>query len=385
MAPGSYEATVTVAPTGATELRIPVTLTIQSQAQLTLSQTAFTVNYMQGSPAPGALTVGLTSSGTPINFTAAATSTGNWLSVTPTTGTTGAAGAAATNLSITANPTGLTPATYTGTVTVTGTNASNPAQTVNVTLVVTAAAPPAIRSVENAARNETTLVAPGLIMAIKGTNLGPATGVSGTITGGVYDTTLSEVRVLFDGQPAPILFARQDQINTVAPYFVFGRTSTRVQVEYRGVRSDAIQYVVVDSAPGIFTQDSTGRGLGSILNQNNTVNAANNPSRRGEIVAIYATGEGNVRPTGTDGKITTGSVDSLPRPTLPVVVRINGQAIPAENVTYAGSAPGLVAGSFQVNARIPDTLNITGPTQVSIEVQVGTATSQPGVTVAVIP
>jgi uncharacterized protein (TIGR03437 family) len=222
-------------------------------------------------------------------------------------------------------------------------------------------------------------------MAIKGTNLGPATGVSGTITGGVYDTTLSEVRVLFDGQPAPILFARQDQINTVAPYFVFGRTSTRVQVEYRGVRSDAIQYVVVDSAPGIFTQDSTGRGLGSILNQNNTVNAANNPSRRGEIVAIYATGEGNVRPTGTDGKITTGSVDSLPRPTLPVVVRINGQAIPAENVTYAGSAPGLVAGSFQVNARIPDTLNITGPTQVPIEVQVGTATSQPGVTVAVIP
>ena len=30
-----------------------------------------------------------------------------------------------------------------------------------------------------------------------------------------------------------MLFARQDQVNTVAPYFLFGRTSTRVQISYR--------------------------------------------------------------------------------------------------------------------------------------------------------
>ena len=67
-----------ISPTGATEVRIPVVLTI-SNAQLTLTQSAFTVNHIQGAPAPANLTVGLTSSNTPIAFTAAATSTGNWL------------------------------------------------------------------------------------------------------------------------------------------------------------------------------------------------------------------------------------------------------------------------------------------------------------------
>jgi hypothetical protein len=258
LAPGVYDSAVTILPPGANALSIPVKLTVTSQATLTLSQTALTVNYTQGTPAPAALTVGLTSSGTPINFTAVAASTGGWLAVTPASGATGASGAAATNLSITATPTGLTPGTYTGTVTVTGTNASNPPQVITVTLVVTAPAPALIRTVENAARNETTLISPGLILAIKGTNLGPATGVSGVVANGAFGTTLSEVRVLFDGAPAPLLFVRQDQVNTVAPYFLFGRTSTRLQVEYRGLRSEPVEYRVVDTAPGIFTQDATG-------------------------------------------------------------------------------------------------------------------------------
>lgn len=383
--PGVYDSSITILPPGANALTIPVKLTVASAAQLNVSPAALTVNYTQGTPAPAAQTIALTSSGAVINFTAAATSTGNWLAVTPASGATGASGAPATNLSVAVTPTGLTPGTYTGTVTITAANASNSPQTITVTLTVSAQAAAVIRSIENAARNETTLAAPGLIIAIKGSNLGPATGVSGTITNGVYDTTLSEARVLFDGIPAPMLYARQDQINTVAPYSLFGRTSTRVQVEYRGLRSDPIEYRVVDTAPGIFTQDSTGRGAGSILNQNNSVNTANNPARRGEIIAIYATGEGNVRPAGSDGRVTTGPVESIPRPTAPVSVRINGVQVPAENITYAGSAPGIVAGGLQVNVRIPADLNITAATQAPIEIQVGSAASQSGVTVAIIP
>ncbi|HYI96656.1 MAG TPA: hypothetical protein VEX68_24155, partial [Bryobacteraceae bacterium] len=383
--PGVYDSSVTILPPGANALSIPVKLTVTSQATLTLSQTALNIAYTQGSPAPAAQTVGLTSSGTPINFSAVAASTGNWLAVAPASGTTGATGTPATNLSITANPTGLTPGTHTGTVTITGANASNPPQAITVTLVVSAPTPAVIRTVENAARNESTQLAPGLIIAIKGSNLGPATGVSGVITNGAYETTLSEVRVFFDGIAAPILFARQDQVNTVAPYALFGRTSTRIQVEYRGIRSEGVQYNVVDTAPGIFTQDGTGRGLGSILNQNNTVNTTNNPARRGEVIAIYATGEGNVRPSGADGRLVTGTLETLPRPTAQVSVRINGVQIPAANITYAGSAPGLVAGALQVNVRIPETLNITAATQAPVEIQVGSSASQPGATVALIP
>ena len=115
------------------------------------------------------------------------------------------------------------------------------------------------------------------------------------------------------------------------------------------------------------------------------MNTANNPARRGEVIAIYATGEGNVRPSGQDGRLVTGTLETLPRPTAPVSVRINGVQIPAANITYAGSAPGLVAGALQVNVRIPETLNITAATQAAIEIQVGTSASQPGATVALIP
>ena len=245
LAAGRHETVLRISPTGATEVSIPVTLTI-ANGQLNLSQAAFNVTHIQGTAAPANLTLGVTSSGTPITLTAAATSTGNWLSVTPTTATTGNAGAANTNLTLAINPTGLAAGTHTGTVTITSPGATNSPQTVTVTLVVSAQATPVIGSVENAARNEQTLIAPGLFLAIKGTNLGPATAVGGTVTNGAYGTTAGEARVLFDGIAAPITYASATQLNVVAPYSLFGRTSTRVQVENRGVRSDAVEYRVVD-------------------------------------------------------------------------------------------------------------------------------------------
>jgi len=67
----------------------------------------------------------------------------------------------------------------------------------------------------------------------------------------------------------------------------------------------------------------------------------------------------------------------LPRPIRAVTVLVDGQ--PAE-VQYAGAAPGQVAGLMQVNVRIPAGVS-TG--EVPIEIQVGDAKSQPGMTIAV--
>jgi uncharacterized protein (TIGR03437 family) len=64
--------------------------------------------------------------------------------------------------------------------------------------------------------------------------------------------------------------------------------------------------------------------------------------------------------------------------TAPVIVRIGGREA---EVLYVGSAPGLIQGGVQINARIaPDAA--TG-TNVPVEVQIGGATSQSGVTMAV--
>jgi uncharacterized protein (TIGR03437 family) len=121
------------------------------------------------------------------------------------------------------------------------------------------------------------------------------------------------------------------------------------------------------------------------LNQNLTVNTVSNPARRGEVIVLYATGEGRLRPSPVDGAITTGTVENLPRPVVPVTVKINGQDVPAADIFYAGSAPGIIAGVMQVNVRISPSLNITAPSQVPVEISVGGQPSQSGVTVAVIP
>ena len=49
---------------------------------------------------------------------------------------------------------------------------------------------------------------------------------------------------------------------------------------------------------------------------------------------------------------------------------------------YAGAAPGLVAGVFQINVRIPEGVE---PGPQPVVVQIGTASSSPEVTVAVQP
>jgi uncharacterized protein (TIGR03437 family) len=179
---------------------------------------------------------------------------------------------------------------------------------------------------------------------------------------------------MFDGVPAPLLFVRNDQINAIAPYAIFGKASTQITVQYSGSTSDPLGLRVTDAAPGIFTVDSSGKGAGAIVNQDGSINGPTHPAAAGTIVSIYATGEGQTNPAGQDGRVIS---TDLRKPLLPVSARIGGVSA---TVTYAGSAPGLVSGAFQVNVQIPTGLG-SGP--VSLDLQVGTAVSPSGVTVSV--
>jgi uncharacterized protein (TIGR03437 family) len=163
-------------------------------------------------------------------------------------------------------------------------------------------------------------------------------------------------------------------VNTIVPYAVAGRSAVNLQIEYLGVRSDPVPLAVSQAAPGIFTF-AGGIGQGAILNQDFTINSAQNPADRDSVIQIFATGDGVTNPPGQDGLIAT---DVLPRPVLPVQVFIGG--LPAD-VLYAGGAPTLVAGVIQVNARIPAGVTV-GPA-VPIVLFVGSFRSQQNVTVAV--
>jgi uncharacterized protein (TIGR03437 family) len=135
---------------------------------------------------------------------------------------------------------------------------------------------------------------------------------------------------------------------------------------------------LASTAPGLFAQNASGSGPGAILNQDNSLNGPSHPAAKGSIVQVYLTGEGQTNPPGVTGRITpVGQVGDLPHLVLPIQVWINGQQVP---YTYAGEAPGMVAGVMQLNAQIPP-YAASGP--LAIQVRVGGYWSQNGITVSV--
>lgn len=229
----------------------------------------------------------------------------------------------------------------------------------------------------NAASYEYGGLAPGQIIAIFGTGLGPETPQLLQLDGsGKVKTELGDTRILFDGEPAPLVSVQAGQAGAVVPYSVAGRASTIMQVERQGVATQALQFPVAASAPGIFAADMSGRGPGAILNEDGvTLNSPQNPAPRGSIVVLYATGAGQTIPPGVSGSV---PVSALPKPELPVYVTIGGASA---EVLYAGAAPYFVSGALQVNVRVPR--NIDPGDYVPVVLTVGKNSSLPAVTLAV--
>jgi uncharacterized protein (TIGR03437 family) len=219
-------------------------------------------------------------------------------------------------------------------------------------------------------------VAPGELLSVFGKDLGPARALAAVLdeTGGIA-VDVGKVRVTFDGIPAPLLVVSNSQINLAAPFALTGRGSAQIQVHYEGISSAPVSVPVAGAAPGLFTLNGRGVGPGAVLNQDGRVNSAANPARPGSIIILYGTGAGQTEPEGFDGRL---AVAPYARPRAFVVVRVAG--IEAE-VLYAGVAPGLVEGTIQVNARMAATVG-AGDT-VPVQMQVGNAVSQAGVTIAV--
>jgi uncharacterized protein (TIGR03437 family) len=335
--------------------------------------------YQVGGANPSPATVNVSGGGQILGFTAQVTSESNWLSVSPTSGTTPATGTAA--LTVTAAPGNLGAGSYSGTILVSGTGAATGSASVTVSLTVTAALP-TIKGVTNAASYATGAVSPGELVTLFGTAIGPATAADATTdpSTGKLSTTIGGVQVLFNGISAPMIYASSTQVSAVVPYEMAPVASPSVWIKYAGQTSNAFQLTSTTTAPGLFTQNASGSGPGSILNQDNSVNGPGNRAVKGSIVQVYLTGEGATSPPSVTGAITTATLvppQVTPAPLLAVGVTISGQ--PALYV-YAGEAPGLVAGMMQLNVQIPAN-GASG--ELPILVSVGGNTSQNGVTVSV--
>ena len=95
----------------------------------------------------------------------------------------------------------------------------------------------------------------------------------------------------------------------------------------------------------------------------------------GSAISLYLTGAGQTNPGGADGKPGTGPSAG---PVLPVTATIGGKTA---TVQYAGSAQALVDGVVQVNVIVP--AGVTAGAAVPVTLQVGSNSTQPGVTIAV--
>ena len=351
-------------------LSVPVSIRVADAPGPGTSPEPINLTYSLGAPSPASRTIAVENGGRPATFTVAVTTESGvpWLRATPTSGS------APGSVLVSIDSSRLTTGRHTGSVAITTTNGSTQTRTYPVVLTVNIPAA-SIQSVLHAATMNPTTVAPGQLISITGSGLGPAAGVAARPTAaGAYDTRLGDTRVLFDGNPAPVLYARHDQINAIVPYSVHGRLSTRINVDVAGNWSLPVEVRVVDAAPGIFTATGTARGPAAAVNADFTTNSATNPAPRGSVISVFGTGEGQTDPAGQDGRVIA---TDLRRPLLPVTATIGGR--PAD-VLYAGSAAMQVSGIFQINIRVPDDIE---PGAVPLEVRVGGVASQSGVTIVV--
>lgn len=218
-------------------------------------------------------------------------------------------------------------------------------------------------------------VAPGQVVVLYGEKLGPSALASLELDSvGRVATQLVGMRVFFDEFPAPVIYSSANQVSVVVPYGTAGRRMVSVQVEYQGRKSNAIALPVSFSNPAIFSQNLTGKGPGAVLNQDNTLNTAENPAPQGSVIQVYGTGEGITSPAGVDGQV---NGERPPQPTQAVTATIDGQNAV---IAYRGGAPFAISGLFQVNMTVPTGIRSGA---VPIQIRVGTATSPSDVTVFV--
>ncbi len=223
-----------------------------------------------------------------------------------------------------------------------------------------------IKQVANAASGSGKVIVPQMLVSIYGSNLADQI-VAAPITS--FPTTLGATSVTFNGIPAPLLYVSPGQINAQVPGGVQGSASADVVVQTTVGASAAFPVAVTPmglsdastpsfgSAPGIFTQGSSGCGQAAALNIHadgsstpNTPQSSFDPQQDLGF-AIYLTGLGYF----------AGRTDALPYTfnapdnrntqfgvTVGAVPGV-GHASTNLSTSYAGPAPGLI-GVDQVNA-----------------------------------
>ena len=189
---------------------------------------------------------------------------------------------------------------------------------------------------------------------------------------GAVSTQIGETRILFDGEPAPIIYSIANQASCFVPFSVEGKQFVEMVVEYQGVASPAVRLAVLPAKPALLTSDQSGGGIGAILNADNSYNVQR-PATPGEIIQIFGIGGGQTTPPSVGGRLQSGRRGIQPADSGVRRWRRDRTGI-RRSGAYAGRGrfPGL-------NLRLPENV---GSGQIPISIYFGEELhTQPGVTV----
>jgi uncharacterized protein (TIGR03437 family) len=201
-------------------------------------------------------------------------------------------------------------------------------------------------------------IGPGELIDIFGTQLATESAVAQPGPKGELPTQLAGIQVLIGitfpsgptvSEPIPLISVSPNQIRAAVPYdrapgdYVFrilrlGQATPMYGIEIAPARS------------GVFTADGSGTGLAAAVNEDGTPNGQDNPAVRGSVISLYATGLGAVSPPAHGGTVNPVAPPwLLPAEHFDVYISSTEKL----DVLWAGAAPGLAPGVYQVNVRVP--------------------------------
>ena len=154
-------------------------------------------------------------------------------------------------------------------------------------------------------------VAPGQLLTIFGTGIGPASPAVYDPNAGSPPVTLGGASVTVNGLAAPMLYAAAGQINFIAPFGMGGQAAVLLKLTSPGGVTAQRSLAATAINPGLLTLGNTGypvcqsKGLlnstsAAVYNEDGSLNGCEHPAAAGSRVAVVLNGSGLPAPAITD-------------------------------------------------------------------------------------
>jgi uncharacterized protein (TIGR03437 family) len=204
-----------------------------------------------------------------------------------------------------------------------------------------------------AERNTSPGLAPGELVSIQGTNVGPAASIVAAYdANGRLPLTLGGTAVRFNGLDAPIVSVANQEVIAQVPFGLTTDGTVKVELVQNGAAANRVELPSLGLEPQVLQSapDNTGASYALALNADGSLNTADHPAAGGSVVSLFLNGAGALTPAPVDGMQGSANQQMVAPVSALLSTGYAGSMTPA--VLFAGGMPGMV-GLTQVNIRIP--------------------------------